>query len=86
MTPSFPLWKRARCVWCRYWALCRVFGKPEPLAKVNVAKRMHETYLDYFYPEEVWPQEAAVRELHTQIGKAKGEDKTNPFVYVDLRK
>ena len=71
---------------CRYRALCRVFGKPEPLAKVNLAKCMYETYLEYFFPEELWPQEPAVRELHTQIAKAKGEDKTNPFVYVELWK
>ena len=70
----------------RYRALCRVFGKQEPLLKVDLAARMADTYLDGFFPDELWPAEAAVRELATLIKKAKGPNKENPFINADLRK
>ena len=70
----------------RYRALCRVLGKTEPLLKVDLAARMGEAFLDVLFPAELWPEEPAVRELATSIKKAKGPNKSNPFINVELKK
>ena len=60
--------------------------KPKPLVKVNLAARMEELGLDYWFESELWPEAAAVRELSTKAKNISGEGFQHPFVYGELRK
>ena len=67
-------------------AMCKFFGKPKRLEKVNMEARMTELGLDLFFGPECWPDMAAVRELATKVKSITGDGNCNPFVQVELRK
>lgn len=66
--------------------MCKFFGKPKPLPKVNMSERMQALGLDTWFGSESWPDAAAVRELSAKVKSLVGDGFSNPFVYADLRK
>jgi len=66
--------------------MCRFFGKPKRLERVNVALRMEELGLDQFFESECWPDAAPLRELLTKVKNLTGDGFSNPFVFAELKK
>ena len=75
-----------------FWAvrqindMCKLFGKPKRLERVNLAVRIEELGLDAFFDSESWPDAAPLRELCTQVKNLTGEGFSNPFVFAELKK
>ena len=66
--------------------MCKFFGKPKRLERVNLAARIEELGLDVFFDSESWPDAAPLRELCTKVKNLTGEGFSNPFVFAELRK
>ena len=67
-------------------AMCKFFGKPKRLERVNVAQRVEELGLDHFFDSDSWPDAAPLRELCTKVKNQQGEGFSNPFVFAELKK
>mgnify|MGYP006899618682 CR=1 FL=1 len=66
--------------------MCKFFGKPKRLERVNLAARMEELGLDAFFDSESWPDASPLRKLCTQVKNLTGEGFSNPFVFAELKK
>ena len=66
--------------------ICKLFGKPKRLERVNLAACMEELGLNAFFDSESWPDAAPLRELCTQVKNLTGEGFSNSFVFAELKK
>ena len=66
--------------------MCKFFGKPKPLLKINIAEQIEALGLHEFFSSELWPEAGPVRELMTKVRNFTGEGFQRPFVFAEMRK
>ena len=64
----------------------KIFGKPKPLLKINMAEQVEQLGLHEFFGSELWPEAAPGRELLSKVRNLTGDGFQRPFVFAELRK